>query len=155
MLKRNVAGKHNLFMIRGKTGKIRFSGKTTIRNFVTFNASNGLIEFGENVGVNSYCSINAQVSVTIGNNSMLGEGVRIYDHNHKFDGKSLMSKLGYDRAPVSIGENVWIGSNTVIMKGVKIGNNSVVGAGSIVTKDIPPRTCFIGKQQPVLKEIVS
>jgi len=120
---------------------------------------NGKIVIGENVFFNYGISINSNSSglVTIGRNSMFGESVKIYDHNHRFRKKDISFKdQGYKSGNVSIGENCWIGSNTIILRGAKIGNNVVVGANCIISEEIPDGTLVqnnsIISTQPILFE---
>lgn len=83
--------------------------------------------------------------VTIGNYVMMGPNCKIYtrNHNHKFNDTPFL-KQGYEEVrPVIIGNNVWIGGNVTILPGRKIGNNVVIGACSVITKDIPDN-CIVG-----------
>jgi acetyltransferase-like isoleucine patch superfamily enzyme len=87
---------------------------------------------------NNFCSINANQLVEIGENSLFGENVKIYDHNHRFNHKNtLVKNQGFSNGHVIIGDNCWIGSNVVILKDTKIGDNTVVSAGSVIKGDIP------------------
>lgn len=106
--------------------------------FSLFIASNAKIIFGKHVFVNNNLSISANKLVRIGDNCILGENVKIYDQNHNFmDKKKPIAEQGFKADCVSIGDNCWIGSNVTILKGVHIGNNSIIGANCLIYKDIP------------------
>lgn len=99
------------------------------------------VSLGKGVFLNNDCSINCRQEVRIGNDCLFGEGVRIYDHNHRFrDPSRSIASQGFKCAPVVIGSNTWIGSDVVILKGVTIGSNVVIGAGCVIDSDIPPKT---------------
>ncbi len=88
--------------------------------------------------LNNYTSINCMDEVVVGHNTWFGEGVRIYDHNHKYEDKSRpIWQQGFNSAPIKIGNNCWIGANCVILKGVTIGDNTVIGANNLIYKSIP------------------
>ena len=95
--------------------------------------------------------------IEIGNHVMFGPGCHIHGGNHEFHeiGKNIdesgNKSLG-DDGKVIIEDDCWIGSNSIILKGVRIGRGSVIGAGSIVTKDIPPYTIYINKITPIYKK---
>lgn len=102
-----------------------------------------VLEIGRNVFFNNYCSINCLEKIEIGENTMFGEGVKIYDHNHSFGYKSnnlIVAKDKFETAPVSIGKNCWIGSNVTILKGVTIGDNVVIGANNLIYQSIADNT---------------
>jgi len=103
-------------------------------------ADGGTVEVGANVFFNSNCSVTARKRIEIGDDSLFGDNVKIYDHNHRFGGRGLMRRRGFSSAPVRIGSNTWIASNVVILKGVTIGNNCVVSAGVVVDFDVPDDT---------------
>lgn len=108
----------------------------------------GKITIGNNVFFNNFCSLNCIHSIEIGDDCIFGEGVKIYDHNHCYQIESVpISKQGYKAKKVKLGSNCWIGSNVVILPGVTIGDNSVIGAGTIVYRDIPPN--FIVKNTQI------
>lgn len=93
---------------------------------------------GKKVFFNNYCSINCHERIEIGDNCIFGESVKIYDHNHKFRdiNKTIMSQ-GYSVKNVTIGKNCWIGSNACILPGSKIGDNVIIGAGTVISGTIP------------------
>ena len=94
------------------------------------------IEVGKNFYANYNCTILDVGKVTIGDNCMFAPNVAIYTAGHPIHPDSRNSMYEYG-IPVSIGDNCWLGGNTIVCPGVKIGNNVVIGAGSVVTKDIP------------------
>ncbi len=108
---------------------------------------------GENVEINRNCNINAGGGITIGNDTLIGPNVLIYSQNHHFRGTGLISSQGYDYKPVSIGNNVWIAANVVILPGVTIGDGAVVAAGSIVTTDVPARHLVFGERARNLRPL--
>lgn len=108
-----------------------------LRNFCRIQIENGRLSIGNNTFFNNFCTINCLSKITIGDNCLFGESVKIYDHNHNYqDNTKLISKQGYSFGEVKIGNNCWIGSNVVILKGVHIGDNVIVGANCVIYKDI-------------------
>ncbi|MCR4874138.1 MAG: acyltransferase [Clostridia bacterium] len=106
-------------------------------NFRVFIEDTGRIEIGEGCFFNNDCSLNAQKEIKIGKDCAFGEGVKIYDHNHKFrDSEVRIANQGFSVDPVIIGDNCWIGSNVTIVKGAKIGNHVVIGAGCVIDREI-------------------
>ncbi len=99
----------------------------------------GKLCIGNNVFFNSYCSVTCMYDIEIGENVMLGEGVKIYDHNHAIEKtagiKIQREELTYGK--VTIGRNSWLGANVVVLKGVTIGENVVIGANCLIYKDVP------------------
>lgn len=104
---------------------------------ITFEKT-GFLKIGKNCFFNRNCSINVMSKTVIGNNCIFGENVYIYDHNHKFSDKTkLIKKQGYKLKNTIIEDNCWIGSNVVILAGTIIGENSIIGAGCIISGTIP------------------
>lgn len=93
--------------------------------------------------------------IVIEDDVMLGCGVHIYANNHRFDdpNKPIIDQDYYPSKPVVLKKGCWIGANAIILPGVVIGENSVVGAGSIVTKDIPDRVVAVGNPARVIRKI--
>ena len=141
--------KHHIFsffalivykIIYGRCFKV--GKKTTWRSCLSVMiAKKGRIIIGENCFFNNYCSLNANVGITIGDNTLFGENVKIYDHNHRFSDRGTpVAMQGYSEAPVSIGSNCWIGSNVTVLKGANIGDGCVIGAGAVISGTIPANT---------------
>lgn len=119
-------------LIYGK--KISFGTGTTFRrNFRVIIGKEGKIAIGDHCFFNNACSLNCFSSITIGDGTIFGEGVKVYDHNHKFaDPSKSIKEQGYSIGAVSIGTHCWIGSNVVLLKGAEIGDHCVIGAGCVV-----------------------
>lgn len=107
------------------------------------------------IGNNSGIGINARLhgEVTIGDNVMMGPDCIIYTSNHAFDRTDIpMNQQGFSSAKkVIIGNDVWIGGRVIILPGVKIGNGAIIGAGAVVTKDVPPYSIVGGNPAKILK----
>lgn len=110
------------------------------------------IEVGENFFANYNCTIIDVAKVKIGDNCQLAPNVAIYTAGHPVHPDSRNSLYEYGIG-VTIGDNVWIGGNTVILPGVHVGSNTVIGAGSVVTKDIPDWVIAAGNPCKVIREI--
>ena len=110
------------------------------------------IEVGENFFANYNCTIIDVAKVKIGDNCQLAPNVSIYTAGHPVHPDSRNSLYEYGIG-VTIGDNVWIGGNTVILPGVHIGSNTVIGAGSVGTKDIPDWVIAAGNPCRVIRKI--
>lgn len=108
------------------------------------------INIGQRVFVNFNCIILDVAQVTIGSRTMLGPNVQLYTATHPLNHTDRSSGREYAKAIV-IGEDVWIGGSAVVCPGVTIGDRSVIGAGSIVTKDIPNDTFAAGNPCKVIR----
>ena len=110
------------------------------------------IEVGKNFFANYNCTIIDVAKVKIGDNCQMAPNVAVYTAGHPIHPVSRNSLYEYGIS-VTIGDNVWIGGNTVIMPGVHIGSNTVIGAGSVVTKDIPDWVVAAGNPCRVIRQI--
>lgn len=110
------------------------------------------IEVGKNFFANYNCTILDVGKVVIGDNCQMAPNVAIYTAGHPIHPDSRNSAYEYGIG-VTIGDNCWIGGNTVICPGVHIGNNVVIGAGSVVTKDIPDWSIAAGNPCRVIRKI--
>lgn len=127
----------------------QFGKKITFRKGFTLmiGGEEGKVIISDGVFFNNYCSVCAINKIEIGKNTIFGENVKIYDHNHNYKNTSVLIKnQGFNSKPIIIGENCWIGSNVMILKGVKIGDNSVIGAGCVVFKDVEPGSVIVNQQ---------
>ena len=101
------------------------------------------IRIGKNVFMNFNCVILDVTSVSIGDDCQIGPAVQIYTADHPLDPAQRRSGLESGR-PVTIGSNVWIGGAAIILPGVSVGDNAVIGAGSVVTRDVPAGATVVG-----------
>ena len=92
----------------------------------------------DNVFIGSCCEFNIKKKIIIGHNTLIGSGTRLIDHDHGIDLGELIGKQLCLEKEIIIGEDVWVGCNVVILKGVHIGDGAVIAAGAVVTKSIPP-----------------
>lgn len=108
------------------------------------------IKLGRNVFINSGCHFQDQGGIEIGDGALIGHGVVLATLDH-----GLLPEERHDLKPgrITIGKNVWIGSNSTVLRGVTIGDNAVVAAGAVVTKDVPANTIVGGAPARVLREI--
>ena len=110
------------------------------------------IKVGKNFFANYNCTIIDVAAVTIGDNCQMAPNVAIYTAGHPVYSTTRNSSYEYGKA-VTIGDNVWLGGNTVVCPGVHIGSNVVIGAGSVVTRDIPDWCVAVGNPCRVLRRI--
>ncbi|MGN8774708.1 sugar O-acetyltransferase [Candidatus Weimeria sp. HCP3S3_B5] len=110
------------------------------------------VHFGSGIYVNSGVTMVDDGHIYIGDKVMIGPSVTIATANHPIDAELRGRGLQYNK-DVHIGANAWIGSNVVIVPGVTIGDNAVIGAGSVVTKDIPADVVAVGNPCRVLREV--
>lgn len=110
------------------------------------------VHFGNNVYANFNLTLVDDCDIYVGNNVLFGPNVVLTSGTHPIE-PNLRSKQAQYNVPIHIEDNVWIGSNCVVMPGITIGKNSVIGAGSVVTKDIPSNVIAIGSPCRVIREI--
>jgi acetyltransferase-like isoleucine patch superfamily enzyme len=108
----------------------------------------GHLEIGNNVFINYGCSLASTNHVKIGNDCLIGSHVMIMDCDfHQVEDKSWDTT----GVPIIIEDRVWIGNRSIVLKGVRIGHDAVVAAGSVVTHDVPPRTVVAGVPARVVR----
>lgn len=112
------------------------------------------ITIEDNVYINFGCVILDCAEVVIGANSLLGPNIGLYPVNHALDAEERIHG-GCRGTPIRIGKNVWLGGDVKVLAGVTIGDNSVIGAGSVVTKDIPANVIAVGNPCKVLRTITA
>lgn len=108
------------------------------------------ITVGKNVFINACCHFQDQGGITLGDNCLVGHNVVFATLNHGFAPEERQSMLP---APIVVGRNVWIGSNSTILPGVTIGDNSIIAAGSVVTKDVPANAIVAGVPARFIRSI--
>ncbi len=152
---------------------LRIGNDNIINGNFIFESSEGIIEIGNHsfIGESTFIS---HSHISIGDNVTIAWGCTIYDHNsHSIDylerrkdidnelfslrnGQSIYANKNWDSvksSPIKISDDVWIGMNCIILKGVTIGEGAIIGAGSVVTTDIPAWTIVAGNPAKVIKTI--
>ncbi len=107
---------------------------------------------GDNFFLNVNCKLMDSGKITIGNNVFIAPNVCLVTEEHAMDVEQRLQGLEYTH-PVTIGDNVWICTGAIVLPGVTIGSNSVIGAGSVVTKDIPPNSLAVGNPCKVIRNL--
>ncbi|GAA3745368.1 sugar O-acetyltransferase [Leifsonia bigeumensis] len=108
------------------------------------------LTLGERIFINAGCTFQDQGGVTIGDDCLIGHNTVFATLNHELD---PTKRKDMHPAPIIIGRNVWIGSNATILSGVTIGDNAVVAAASVVTKDVPENTIVVGSPARVVRSL--
>lgn len=123
----------------------------TLRVFPPFYTDFGKnITVGENVFINACCHFQDHGGVTIGDGCQIGHNVVFATLNHGIKPEERKHTIP---APIVLGKNVWVGSNSTILQGVTIGDNAIVAAGAVVTKDVPANTVVGGVPARAIKQI--
>lgn len=118
--------------------RLKIGKGTTWRDGFHIAIEGGRVEIGDNCFFNHGCSINSLKYVYVGDGTIFGENCHIYDHNHKFrSNEQSIKEQGYSIDDTKIGKHCWLGSNVVVLKGVTIGDNCVIGAGCVVEDHLP------------------
>lgn len=132
----------------------RLTGKPvdeSVTLFPPFNSDFGKnIILGRRIFINAGCKVQDQGGVTIGDDTLIGHNVVIATLNHDL---SPSRRADMHPAPVTIGSNVWIGSNATILPGVHIGDDAVVAAASVVTKDVPAGAVVVGSPARMVRSV--
>jgi acetyltransferase-like isoleucine patch superfamily enzyme len=136
-----------------------FGDKVTIGSYAIIRPTNlyggeaGVgLKIGNNSSIGPYSYIGCSGYIEIGDNVMMSPRVSIYSENHNFSESTLpMIEQGVTRSFVKIEDDCWIAANSVILAGVTVGKGSVVAAGSIVTKDVPPYSIVAGNPAKIIK----
>jgi len=110
--------------------------------------TDGRITIGDRVAINSFCRLFGHGSIVIGEDTQIGPGTLITTTEHDYQGD-----LKEHFRPVTIGKGVWIGANVTILSGVEVGDCAVIGAGSVVTRNIPPRSVAVGVPARVIRQL--
>ena len=123
--------------------QINIGNKVHIENNVVlkfdgFFQNGQAIIIGSDVFIGTVTEFNIKYGITLGNHCLIASGCRFIDHDHGMERGRLMKEQPCPGEPIIIGNDVWIGANAVVLKGVHIGDGAIVAAGAVVTKSIPP-----------------
>lgn len=132
--------------------KFSLGDYSVIESFACINNAVGDIIIGNYTRIGLHNTIIGPV--TIGHHVNLAQGITVTALNHKFENPDIrIDEQGVSTKPVVIGNDIWVGANAVILPGVTIGDHSVIAAGAIVTKDVPPHSLVAGVPAKVIKQI--
>lgn len=136
----------NVFLDSSRYGLITINNKVTLNHFCQLAARSGSITIGEHSEINSFSIIYSGGSnISIGSNVIIGPNVNLIGYNHSFTQLDIpIKKQKNSKKDITIHNNVWIGASCSILSGVTIGEGAVIGAGSIVNKDIGPYSVNVG-----------
>lgn len=135
-IKPNVQiGPNKYFILNG--GRLIIEEMVRIRDSFRCVLDGGDILISKGTFFNSGVSLNARVGITIGQRCHIGPNVLFFDHDHRFGKDVIISESGFTDERIYVGDNVWIGANVLVLKGVRIGNNCVIAAGITVRKSVP------------------
>ena len=114
------------------------------------------LEVGDNTSISAYTTLYAAFGIKIGKNCLISSNCGISSYNHISESLNRQEQAKEDirfSKPVLIGDNVWIGMNACILPGVSVGNNSIIGSGSVVTKNVPPNEVWVGNPACLKKRL--
>jgi len=132
---------------------ISIGDATYIFGYSQLNTYNGWIKIGNNCTINRFAILYGHGGLEIGNDVMIAPNVMIFPQNHIFqDTDVLIREQGISCVGIKIEDNVWLGAGAIILDRVTIGEGAVIGAGSVVTKDIPPYSIATGVPARVIKK---
>ncbi len=135
----------------GPSARINVGPRCVLDSAMTIECS-GILEIGERTIFGHHCTLAARESIVIGPDCLIAEMVSIRDHDHRFDRVDVpVREQGYIAAPVIIGRNVWLAAKVTVTRGVRIGNNVIVGANAVVTKNIPDNAIAVGVPARVIR----
>lgn len=132
--------------------KFSLGDYSVIESFSCINNAVGDVIIGDHTRIGLHNTIIGPV--TIGCHVNLAQGITVTALNHNFeDSDKRIDEQGVSTTPVTIEDDIWIGANAVILPGVTIGNHSVVAAGAVVTKNVPPHSLVAGVPAKIIKQI--
>ena len=145
-------GEGSFFDVGESAGTITIGDDSHISRLVTIRTQLGKVEIGQQVNIGAGSFIYGYGDITVGDYCLIANGVEIIGGDHGMDDLSRPMRFqGRSPRPISIGEDVWIGTRAVILGGVSVGKGAVIGAGAVVTADIPPRAVAAGVPARVLR----
>lgn len=138
---------------------VRLGDNVTIAKFTIIEAT-GVIshlgegfEMGDNSSLGDYCFVGAAGGVRIGRNVLVGQRVSFHSENHRFERTDVpIKEQGVTRRGIVVEDDCWLGAGSILLDGVTVGRGSVVAAGSVVTRDVPPYSVVAGVPAKVMRQ---
>ena len=150
----NVVVERNVTLsVVGEISYIVIGTNSCLSSYCVLKASHGWIKIGNDCTVNEFAILHGDGGLEIGNDVRIAAQVRIIAMNHIYDDPKISIRLQGIRANgIKIEDDVWLGVGSTVLDGVTIGKGSVIGAGAVVTKNIPPYSVAVGVPANVIKE---
>lgn len=124
----------------GKRVRIHSGSRLTV-------ADHGTLQLGADCRLNNNCRVACRYNIKIDDGVEFGPGVLVYDHDHDFRVVGGIKKNKFKKSEVYIGKNCWIGANTIILRGTRLGDNCVVAAGSVIKGEYPADSLIVQKRE--------
>lgn len=123
---------------------IRIGDKVTLNRYAYVQGGNGGVRIGDRVEINNFSIVNGTGGVDIGEDTLIGPGVRLISYQHRHVRGATIHSQPVDTRPIRIGRDVWLGANAIILAGVTVGDGAVVAAGAVVREDVPAYAVVAG-----------
>lgn len=134
-----------------RSKEVVFGDQVTLNRYAYVQGGEGGVRLGDRVEINNFSIINGTGGVYIGDDTLVGPGVRIISYQHRFVAGQTIQSQPTECKPISIGRDCWIGANAVILAGVNVGDGAVVAAGAVVIRDVPAGAVVAGVPAVVRK----
>lgn len=118
--------------------------QVTLNRYAFIQGGDGGVRLGNHVEINNFSIVNGTGGVDIGDDTLIGPGVRIISYQHRFAAGTPIRLQASEKKPIRIGRDCWIGANVIVLAGITIGDGAIVGAGAIVTRDVPDNAVVTG-----------
>lgn len=136
-----------------KGPNIELGNRSVIHEFCLVNTRGGSLKVGEDSSINSFSKLSCKGGVTIGSGVRIGSHFSLVASTHVFEDKDVpIYKQGTSYKGIHINDNVWIGTNVVVLDGVTVGKNSIIAAGAVVNKDVPDNVIVAGVPAKIIRE---
>ena len=143
-------------VIRGNTADtrgVKLAAGSSVKDYAIINANQGYVTIGERAWLGPYCLIYGNGGVDIGADVLVAAHTSINTVSHVAERSDIpMNEQGISCDPIVIEDDVWIGLNCTILQGTRIGRGSIIGAGAVVTRDIPPGSIAVGTPARVVRQ---
>lgn len=128
------------------------NGVSLMRGVVLSTSESGRIELEDNVYIGEYGVVTSNAEIRIGRDTIIAPHVDLVDFNHGFEDLATpVVKQKVEASPIRIGRDVWLGAGVKVLRGVTLGDQSVIGAGAVVNRDVPPRAIAVGVPARVVR----
>lgn len=128
-----------------------FGDQVTLNRYAYVQGGEGGVRLGNRVEINNFSIVNGTGGVDIGDDTLIGPGVRIISYQHQYAAGQTIRSQPTEGKPIRIGRDCWIGANAVILAGITVGDGAVVAAGAVVTRDVPSGAVVAGVPAAVKK----